>query len=301
MRSTLEKIDAHCHLWDLNLNKHSWLTEKIDQGELYLLGNYQDIRKSYLIKDYLHDIKDQSIVKSVHIQAGWSGEQPAEETKWLQKIANKHGYPHGIVAYADLSNPDLEKILTEHCQYKNMRGIRQILRWHDSLALRGCGKNYLEDKDWQKGYALLAKYNLSFDMLIYPHQMEQAATLAKKYPEIPIIINHTGMPINIYPNSFDYWKMQLAKLATQPNVSIKISGFGMLNHSWSIDSIKPYIKTTVDLFGVDRCMFASNFPVDGLYSDLDVLYNSFSEIVADMMAADRHKLFYENAVNIYRL
>ena len=90
-------------------------------------------------------------------------------------------------------------------------------------------------------------------------------------------------------------------LAEHPHVSVKISGFGMFDPAWTVDSIRPFVRTIIDLFGVDRCMFASNFPVDKLFRSYDAVYEAFDTLTSDLPSADRVKLFAANAERIYRL
>ncbi len=294
----MKKIDPHHHLWDLSKNQYSWLTSPVETN---FLGNYQPLQKNYLLTDYLHDCANQQIEKSVHIQAGYNRLNCVDETRWLQSIADQHGFPHGIVAYANLAAPNLEEMLKAHCQFPNMRGIRQCLNWHIDPYYKDCEENFIDQPQWQKGFALLEKYNLSFDMQIYPDQMISALSLAKQYPHIAIIIDHIGMPLWHDEINIKLWQERLAMLSTYKNVYIKLSGFGMIKHDWSIDDIKPYVKFVIETFGTDRCMFASNFPVDGSYTSFDQLYNAYQIIASDLNKIEQENLFYNNAQRIYRL
>jgi predicted TIM-barrel fold metal-dependent hydrolase len=294
----VKKIDAHNHLWDLSQKKHLWL---LSDGGKTFIGNNDDLKKDYLITNYLHDINRQGIVKSVHVQAGWSREEAIGESKWLQAIADQYSYPHAIVAYADFSAPNIEEILTQHCQFANVRGIRQILNWHSNSYFTGCGKDYINMPIWQRNFSLLAKYNLSFDMQIYPSQMPIAFKLAKKHSDIQIILNHAGMPLFPGVTNFKVWHDNMKKLAKLPNISVKISGFGMFDHNWNMTKIKPLVLNVIDLFGVNRCMFASNFPIDKLYKTYDEIFCIFLAIVKDFGYTEKEQLFYTTAARIYRI
>jgi len=115
------------------------------------------------------------------------------------------------------------------------------------------------------------------------------------------ILNHTGLPRERNDAGFQEWRDGMVKLAENPNVAAKISGLGMTDHHWTVASIRPYVLTTIEIFGVDRCMFASNFPVDKLLSDYDTLFNAYKEIVQDFTRADQEKLFHDNACRFYRI
>lgn len=299
----LPKVDAHHHIWDLDRNRYPWLQEGEPRQRVY--GDSTPLRRNYLLKDYLADTADQNIVKSVYLQCGYDPSDPVGETRYVQEVsdADKNGFPHGIVAHADLEADNVKDVLKGHCRYRNMRGVRVLLSWHDTIpAYRWAPRpDYTTDPAWRRGYALLGEMGLSFDCQLYPHQMPLVVELAKSFPHVPIIINHTGMPIEREGKGLQEWKDGLAALAQFPHVSIKISGLGMVDHKWTVESIRPIVRHTIQTFGPDRCMFASNFPVDGLKSDFNTLYNAFKRIVADLPIADQRKLFHDNAVRIYRL
>ena len=131
--------------------------------------------------------------------------------------------------------------------------------------------------------------------------MLDAAALANAYPDILIILNHTGMPVDRDKEGIARWRQGMRELASAPNVAVKISGLGTVDWNWTIQSIRPFVLQTIEAFGVLRCMFASNFPVDKLYSDFDTLYAAFHEITAHFSAEERQMLFHDNAERYYRL
>ncbi len=288
----MEIIDAHHHLWDLEENYYPWLTDDIRDN---VSGDYAAIRKNYLITDYLADIANQNVVKSVHVQAMHDPSDPIRETRWLQTIANSpksFGFPHAIVAFADFSASNVEEVLEGHRQCHNLRGIRQTL--HEDGEL-------LENPTWRKNLSLLTKYGLSFDLEVFYYQMPNAASLAQGYPDTEFILCHTGLPANRDDAALDGWRRGMQTLATCPNIAVKISGLGMFDRTWSVGSIRPFVLETIDIFGIDRCMFASNFPVDKIMSSYDVLWGAFKEITAAFPESDRLKLFHDNAARCYRL
>ena len=159
----------------------------------------------------------------------------------------------------------------------------------------------MRDAGWRRGFALLEKYGLSFDLQLYDHQMADAAELAAAFPETPIILNHTGMPIGRDAETLALWRENMSRLAAQRNVAVKISGLGMLDHRWTVESLGGIVMDTIEIFGPDRCMFASNFPVDSLYSSYETLYEAFKTIVSGLSPDVQQKLFFDNACRIYRL
>ncbi len=298
----MQIIDPHHHLWDLENNSYPWLVEPVD----HFVGDYSPIRRSYLVQDFLSDASGHDLVKSVHVQAEFDhNDDPVKETAWLQSVSDdpsSRGFPHGCVAFADLASPGVEDVLARHCEYPIMRGIRQMLNFaaepHLRFAPRG---DLLNDERWRSGYRLLAKYGLSFDMQVWPWQLRDGAQLALDIPEVPVILNHTGMPIHQDPLGMKVWREGMNALAEAPNTSVKISALGMMDRNWTADSIRPLVLETIDIFGVDRCMFASNFPVDSLMSDYGTLWNAFDEITAGFSEGERRRLFHDNAQRYYRL
>ena len=297
--SDMPIVDPHHHLWDLEKYYYVWLSgEPLDT----IVGDYSSITHTYLVGDYLRDMGSQNVIKSVHIQCEFDPSNPAGESEWLQAAADEHGFPHGIVGAAHLEDADVEQLLASHARFPNFRGIRQMLNWHEDPVLSFTSRSdYMTDSDWRRGFGLLEKYDLSFDLQLYPAQMPDAANLAGAFPDTQIILNHTGMPIDRDEEGMELWRSGMRKLADQSNVAVKISGLGLVDHSWTVAGIRPIVLETIEIFGADRCMFASNFPVDRLYSDFDTVFDAFSEITAGFSDAERSSLFSSNAECIYRI
>ena len=289
-------VDPHHHLWDLS-HRYPWLQ---GEGRLEFQGDATPIHRNYLLPDFLADAAGLPLVKSVHVEA--SAGDPRQETAWLQRIADAHGFPHGIVVHVPLDAADAAQALAWHAGHPNVRGVRHILNWHPDRTYRFTERDdYLADPAWRAGFAQLERYGLSFDLQIYPGQMAAAARLANDFPGTPVILNHTGMPIGRDQDSFAEWRAGMRQLASAPNVSVKISGLGMLDHHWTTESIRPFVHETIGIFGTGRCMFASNFPVDRLYSTYRQLWDAFAGITAGLSPAEREQLFSATALRVYRL
>ncbi|MGH7919107.1 MAG: amidohydrolase family protein [Candidatus Dormibacteraceae bacterium] len=280
-------IDAHHHLWD---------------ATTFSFHGYAPSPSHYLLDEYLADAAATNLVRSVHVQAEVAREESVAETHWLQGIADEHGFPHGIVAYANLCQPDLESTLEEHAQARNLRGIRQILNWDRDPKVSQCERSdYLTDPAWNAGYAQLRHFGLSFDLQVFPNQMLDAVQVAGAHPDTPMIVNHAGMPRLHDPEGWEDWCRGMRALAERPNVSVKLSGFGMFDSQWASSTVRPYVLTAIELFGVERTMFASNYPVDKSARPFGHMFRAYSDLVADFSAAERRALFYSNALRIYRL
>lgn len=293
-------IDTHMHLWDLK-NDYPWLETSVPALE-YMGGNYDSLKRNFLVPDYLALTKSHRVTKSVHLEAfGFQG-NPVAETAWLQQQADQYGFPHGIVAHADLHHPEIDTLLKQHCEYPNVRGMRMALNYHDNplLCMTDRG-DYLTDPAWRKGFALLSQYDLLFDLQIYDHQLADAVVLAKDFPDTQIIIEHFAWPLDLSEQGFILWHERIAEMARYSNVFMKLSGLGWVFKKSDEPSIEKYIHAAIQTFGADRCMFGSNFPADSLFYSYGDLMKIFKNAFSRYSARQQSQLFYETAERIYRL
>jgi predicted TIM-barrel fold metal-dependent hydrolase len=292
-------VDAHHHLWDLGRGyAYPWLQDQ--PLGIGVCGDIGPIAKDYLIDDYLAETASYELVKSVFVEA--VALDPVAEAQWVQSVSDSRGYPNGSVAFAALNDADAEHVLARHAEQANVRGIRQILNWHANPSLTFIDRNDLmADSVWLAGFALLKKYGFSFDLQIYPNQLRDAVRLARQFPETLIVLNHTGMPVDRDDSGIETWRAGMAELAGCDNVVAKISGLGMVDWSWNTETIRIFVLHTIECFGARRVMFASNFPVDRLYSSFAMLYGAFEEIVSGFSAEEQDHMFHLNAIRHYRL
>ena len=293
-------VDAHVHLWKLDHLSYPWLTPPFsDDGPN---GSVEAIARDYLPEDYFKDAAGYNVTKFVHIDAGADAKDAINETRWLQGLADTgRGYPQAIVAFAALNDPDVERLLAQHVVSPNVRGIRHIINWHPDPKRTYTPRSLLDDADFARGYALLAKYRLSFDLQIYPNQMTQAYRLAAANPDVPVILNHTGMPVDRDAAGIAAWKSGMKLLATLPHVSTKISGLGFIDRHWTEEAMREVVLETIDTFGLTRSMFASDFPTDKLFNGYSRQLDFYDTVTRDFSASDRDALFAANAECIYRI
>jgi predicted TIM-barrel fold metal-dependent hydrolase len=269
------------------------------------MGPCDAILKTHEPRHFLEDAIGVEVLKVVHVDAAHDPAAPLKETAWLQALADapgNRGIPHAIVAYADLSDPEVDTLLAAHAAHRNVRGIRQTLNVHPDPYYDYVGRHFMRELQWRKGFARLAAHGLSFDLQIYPPQMAEAAGLARAHPDTAIVLNHTGMFVDRNGVAgWRAWRDGLRALAACPNVSVKVSGLGMIDHRWTVESLRPHVLEAIDAFGVERAMFASNFPVDRLYSRYAALWDAYAHIVADMAPHEHDALFRANAERIYRI
>ncbi|MEA3123670.1 MAG: hypothetical protein QOD67_689 [Caballeronia sp.] len=296
----MQVVDPHIHLWDLKTHHYPWLA---NPGKSFV-GDARELKHDYLIGDLLRDAAPVQVLKLVHVDANHDPTDPVEETRWLQHVADNEGrgLPNAIVARADLSADNVQEVLEGHAAFANTRGIRQILNVHANPLYDYVGRHYMREPAWRKNFALLKRYSLSFDLQLYPSQMKEAAELAQEHAGTQFIVNHAGMFVDRSSvEGFRAWREGLRALAACPNVAVKISGLAMFDHQWSVESFRPYVLETIDAFGCERAMFASNFPVDRLFATYEGLWNAYASIVKDLRDTEKEALFKSNAERIYRI
>lgn len=291
-------IDAHHHLWDIGLHDYPWLKK----------DSKNPLSKNYLIDNFNRDIGNLDVIKSVHVQGEMNHKDSLKETSWLQEISETEestGKPNGIVAYEDLNSGELSKNLEKQKTYPNVRGIRQILNYSDTdpelNVYEGVSKNFLNDIKWKNGFSLLKNFDLSFDLQVWPSQLLSSDKLAKDFPDTLIILNHTGCPLlNGKKSDEDEWHQGMKKLSQNENVVVKISGLFMRGNPGD-KYLDELINETINLFGTERCFFASNFPVDSVKISYKELWDYFSDVSEKYTESEKEKLFYLNAQNYYRI
>lgn len=283
----MDMIDTHIHLWDLERLTYSFLRE-LDPAEQAVLGDYNAIRKNYLIENYLVDSHDSGVVKAVHVQAALGHPDPAEETAWLQDIADAHAIPQGIIGFCDLRRGDVDAVLDRHQQYANFRGIRML----------GTGGMLLESS-FLWGFSRLAARGLVYDLEATVKDFPDAVRLAAKFSNTPIVLEHTGLPMERTPEYFQAWRAGMRELSAADNVVCKISGLGMTDHSWSVATIRPWVEACIEVFGPSRCMFGTNWPVDSLYSSHRAVVDAYREIVRHLGGEEQQKILVKTAETTY--
>jgi predicted TIM-barrel fold metal-dependent hydrolase len=293
-------VDAHHHFWDLQRNYYPWLCDPDPVPFRY--GDYSAIRHDYLPTDLAQDSRGLHLTKTVHMEAEYDRVDSVAETRWLESVNRTSGYPSACVGHAELDRLDVEQVLSGHAASPLVRGIRHKPKSSStpSEAKRGAAGS-MDDPRWRAGYALLERFGFSYDLQTPWWHLDAAAELAADFPRTRIIINHTGLPADRSGEGLAGWRKALDLVAARPNIAIKISGLGQPRAPWTVEANKPVIRDTIKIFGVERCMFASNFPVDSLVATYREIFDGFFQSVADYSPSDRMKLFNENAVRIYRL
>jgi predicted TIM-barrel fold metal-dependent hydrolase len=293
-------VDPHVHIWDLDTG----LYPHFETPSTGFVGDNTPIARSYLLPELLSeagDAPDIDLAGIVHVEA-FPTDRFAE-TRYLQALADGsgNGFPQALVVNVDLAASDAEAQLEQQCAFANTRGIRQVLNQHDTPLYSYGVPDNLKNPIWLKNFGLLKRFGLSFDMQLYSHQIAEALGVIDANPDVSVILNHAGMPCDRTAEGFAAWQAGLRQLAARTNVSVKISGLGMLDNTWTIESIRPYVHAALAAFDVDRLMFASNFPVDKLFSTYSQLWRAFFALTGDLSDGEKRKLFAANAKRIYRI
>jgi len=279
-------VDAHQHFWDPRVNYHPWLCDQPPVPFRY--GDYSQLRRPYLPADYFADAAPHQVVKTVYVETEWDPRDPLGEMRYVEQLRRETGFPTVAVAQAWLDRDDIDATLEALARFDFVRGIRHKPR-----------PGQMTDEHWRSGFGKLAQRGLRFDLQAPWALLDEAARLAGDFPDANIILNHTGLPADRSRAGIAGWKKALHALAACPNVAIKISGLGVPGEAWTAQSNREIVLAPIDIFGIGRSMFASNFPVDGLCASFDAILTGMREIVGDFTAAEQRALFHDNAIRIY--
>lgn len=309
-------IDAHHHVWE-------------EAGSRYLLDELADDLAS-----------GHRVVATVCVQGhyGYRADGPEEyrcvgETEKVAALVAEARTRRlganvcaGFVAHADLSRDSRADVIEAHLAAAPglLRGIRHSVArdpaFPEGIVLRPGPAGMLADPDYRAGLAEVARRGLSYDAMIYNCQITELTDMARALPQLPIILDHYGCIIGVGPHEgrereiFEVWRGDILALAACPNVSIKLGGMGMIicGARWHerdsppgseelAETWRPYFETCVEAFGVDRCMFESNFPVDKSQFSYRVLWNAYKRLAAGASTGEKAALFHDTAARVYRL
>ncbi len=292
-----EIVDAHHHIWrqaDL-----PWLSGPMQPR---IFGPYEPIRRDYTIREYLDDVAGTGVTRSVYVQTNWAKENFEAEAAWVQRTADEHGWPHAIVAYADFSADDVRPQLDRLTRYPLVRGVRMQLHWHENPLYRfAASASICADAVIRRNIAHLADYDWSFDLQVFAPQMAVAAALARACPKITFVLQHAGMLEDLSPEGRSAWRAGMEQLAGCGNVVSKLSGLGTFVHRNDPAHVADVLNQTVTIFGAERCLFGSNFPVEKLWTSYRKLVDGYLGATEPLPADQRDAIFRKTAERVYRL
>ena len=295
-------IDAHHHFWRLKEGHFPWLQEAYDPKEFFL-GDYADICTDFDADTYLRRTAGYAIKASVHIEAERARDESEAETLWLhEEHARNSGFPAAVVAYVDFAAEDVAQALARQAAHPLVRGIRCKPRTSPGPDISIHGQaGTLQDDAWLRGLSLLEHHRYSWDLRVPFWHLEEAAEVAAMFPNIPIVLNHAGLPWDRSEAGLAHWRRGMAALARCEQVHVKLSELGLRDAKWNVHENASIIRETIALFGWQRCMFASNLPVSGLNVDFPTLIDTVRHGISGLSSQAQTAIWSGNAARFYRI
>jgi predicted TIM-barrel fold metal-dependent hydrolase len=286
-------IETHHHLWELDRFPYGWLQDPGIPGHNAFIGEYKMLRQDWGPARLFREFYGQNVIKSVHVEGDSNAPDPVDETAWLDSVSKQYGKPNAIVAYCDLERDGAEAELDRHLAASDLvRGIR--IRSHPADA---------DTATFRQNYAALGPRNLSYELNASPGQLLSGRDVAAANPDVQVILGHTGNPLQRDSEYFGWWQKEISALAEVSNVAVKISGLGMGDHEWTIESIRPWVLHTIEAFGPQRSMFATNWPVDVLFAPYMEQVDAYRTIIAEagFSREEQERMLHGNAEHLYRI
>ena len=294
-------VDCHVHFIDAGQFRYPIFPER-SAGFEALVGDYSALPRRYLPADYLADAAGLHIDGTVC--AEFMSSTPFEELRWAQSLADASGHPSGTIACVDFRGPDVEHTIEAYRALGRVRAVRQHLAWHPTSDLLrfAPAPDLLDDVDWRRGLASLRIHDLACEIEIFATQLADLTRVARNFPDLRFILPMMGWPIDLTEQGFRAWRSDMAGLARCENVAVKIFGaeciFGL---NWTVPQIRPWVLTTIELFGPTRCMFASLMPIAALSRPMQDVYRAYEEIIEGFTPSERRHLFHDTAKSNYRV
>jgi L-fuconolactonase len=273
------RIDSHQHYWQYDPIRNSWIDESM-----------KILRRDFL-PDNLKPILDlNNIGGSVAVQAG----QSEDETLFLLDLAEKNDFIKGVVGWIDLRAKNIEERLEFFSSYKKLVGMRHIVQSEPD--------DFMLEQEFQRGISKLEKFGLTYDILVFPTQLKAAVELVQKFPEQAFVLDHIAKPY-IKAGKIDQWAKDLHELAKFPNVVCKVSGMlteADLNH-WKKEDFIKYLDVVFNLFGSDRIMYGSDWPVCLLAAQYEEQLDILESYISPFTSEEKTKIMGGNAIRFYKL
>ncbi|WP_028218687.1 amidohydrolase family protein [Paraburkholderia oxyphila] len=294
-------LDCHQHFYDARRFHYPVFAQRSDGFEA-LVGDYAALPRSYLPDDYARDTYGLNVAGTVW--AEFMSTDPVGEALWAQERATVARRPNGIIALVDFLGADLTATLDVYASADRIRCVRQHLGWHSTnpLLRYAAGPDVMSDHAWRRGIECLRGRNLVCEIELFASQLHDLASLASAFPDQQFVLPVMGWPVDLTSAGEAAWQHGMTAVAACPNVAVKIFGleciFGI---HWTVDQVRAWILKAIEIFGPERCMFASHMPICTLACSFAQLYRAYFRIVEDFSVAERKLLFHDAAAKIYRL
>ena len=273
-------VDAHQHFWDIQRFSYPWLSP--EQAVLY---------RNYGPEDLKPEMDAAGVQRSVFVQAT----HVVDEARWVLRLSDRYPFIAGVVGWVDLTDPDIGMVLHELQQHPRFKGVRHQV--HDEPDDRWL----LRDDVW-RGLEELAARGLTFDLLLFPRHLPHLPEVLEQHPTLRFVIDHLAKP-PIKSGETEPWQTDLQRVARYPNVWCKLSGMvtEASHHSWRPEDLKPYVQSAVDLFGYDRLMWGSDWPVCRLAADYGQVKAALLQALGAVDDESLEKILGRNAIGFYSL
>lgn len=289
-------IDTHVHFWDMATPdlglEWVWLEKDFVHP---ILGDIDAMKSvKYGIDGVVAESRFADVSAFVHVQAAIGSQDPVDETRWLTRMRETAAKPFTIVAHADLGTEHGRAQLDGHGESPYFVGVRDFAA-EPILASGEINPVY------EQNLVEMTRRGIMFDLDCEWMNMGGALALARRHPDLQIVLEHIGFPRSRDDEYFASWRSALGELAQAQNVTVKISGVAMTDPFFTRESLRRWVDTCVESFGPDRCVLGSNWPVDRLYSSYDVIMDLYREYLSGLSEAEQAKVFSGNAARIYQL
>jgi predicted TIM-barrel fold metal-dependent hydrolase len=289
-------VDGHHHVW--RVADLPWL-----QGEMVprIFGPYEPIRRDYLAGEYIADATACGITSSVYVQTNWPLERSEDEVRWLRDVHEQTGWPMAVIGCADLFDPAAVEVMRRQAALTPLvRGVRVQLHWHERPEFRfASAPDRMNDQVFRRNLATLADLGWLFELQVFPGQMADAAKLVAAFPDTTFVLVHAGMLVD--RSEVAIWERGMALLAEQPNVVVKLTGQGTFVHRVDEELIDLVTATCLALFGSERCLWGSNFPVEKIWTDLPSLVGAWRRVLGKYPVEVQRDVFAATARRVYSL
>jgi L-fuconolactonase len=273
-------IDSHQHFWQPGLFDYPWMSPEV----------------AILYRDYLPHhlepiIREQQVSGTVLVQASNS----VEETRWMLELADQHPFIFGVVGWVDLASERVEEQLIHFLDHPKFKGVRHLVESEP-------------DKDWLiqphvlRGLKVLSRHKVPYDMLVHPEHLENVSRVADQCPDLDLVIDHLAKP-RIAKGEVSAWALDLRRVAANPNVHCKLSGLVTEadHESWTLDDLRPFVESALEIFGPSRLIFGSDYPVCLLAASYPRVLNTARLLLDGLSNEEKSRIFFGNAVAFYRL
>lgn len=273
-------VDSHQHFWIYEAEKHAWIDDDM-----------KVIRKNFLPENLKIVYQENNIDGCVAVQA----DQTLAETDFLLDLAEKNDFIKGVVGWVDLRASNIDEVLKQYSKFLKLKGFRHVVQGE-------ADHNFMLRPDFLNGNAALEKYNFTYDILIFPHQLGAALELIRRFPNQKFVIDHIAKPY-IKDGFYDGWASLMKAISEYPNVYCKLSGMTTEAdyNNWTSEQIEPYMQLVLDSFGANRILFGSDWPVclvAGNYTKTKELVTNF---IAKLSSEEQAAIMGGNAIEFYNL